>query len=503
MDGNIVISISYHELHRLVILCEELFPDKQVVTVTVQTSGGKPSGGFNYLQEYLVFIVAKDFKPNIMSFTGGKKRTPFEGLTLATFDQTQRPNQTYPIFIDSNTQNIVGCGASLSERIENKTFSGDPSDFTFDYSEAPKGTVAIWPISSKGNHCVWRLISPRLMQDWQKGYIKVGKNKYAKNPNEFSVQYLPDGIIKKVTKGTLTVIGKEENSPTLVFGENETAGSDIPTIWLEKEFYTTKGTAQLQDIFGAKEFSYPKPLDLIIEVIRACAKDHALIVDFFAGSGTTLHAVNMLNSEDSCNRRCILTTNNEVSKSQAKSLCKAGIHPGDPRWDKHGICQSITWPRTKFSILGKRSDGTPLTGEYMPNEDGDKHSLNEGFSANTEYFKLAFLDKNSISLGQQFHEILPLLWLKSGAIGKRPELLEKIEPEMMILPENKFAILINETKFAEFVKQISKTDSICTIYFVTNSEDAFHEMSSCVRTNNTYQLYRDYTDNFVLGIRRN
>lgn len=127
--GIMVISIGYHELNYLVLLCEEIFLNKQVVTVTVQTSGGKPSGGFNYLQEYLVFITPKDFEPNPVKFAGGIARSPFEGLTLSTFDKTQRPNQTYPIFIDKKTHQIVGTGLSLQERINNGSYTGALSDF--------------------------------------------------------------------------------------------------------------------------------------------------------------------------------------------------------------------------------------------------------------------------------------------------------------------------------------------------------------------------------------
>mgnify|MGYP000915210780 CR=1 FL=1 len=131
-----------------------------------------------------------------------------------------------------------------------------------------------------------------------------------------------------------------------------------------------------------------------------------------------------------------------------------------------------------------------------------KRPMSEGFPTNVEYYKLSFLDKNSVSLGQQFREILPLLWLKSGAIGKRPEVSSNEEPEMLILPQNGFAILIDETKYAEFAERLSEEDNIRVIYFVTNSEEAFREMTSGVKANNTYQLYRDYIDNFVLGSRR-
>ncbi len=128
--------------------------------------------------------------------------------------------------------------------------------------------------------------------------------------------------------------------------------------------------------------------------------------------------------------------------------------------------------------------------------------MSEGFSANVEYFKLGFLDKNSVSLGRQFREILPLLWLKSGAIGRRPEINTDEEPDMLILPQNGFAILVDETKYSEFAARLSEADNINVIYFVTNSEAAFREMSAGLKAENTYQLYRDYIDNFVLGSRR-
>ena len=131
-----------------------------------------------------------------------------------------------------------------------------------------------------------------------------------------------------------------------------------------------------------------------------------------------------------------------------------------------------------------------------------KRPMSEGFPANAEYFKLDFLDKNSVSLGQQFSEILPLLWFKSGTVGKRPEIENNEVPDMLILPQNGFAILVDETKFAEFTEKRSEENSINVVYFVTNSEAAFRERASGVKISSTYQLDRDYIDNFVLGSRR-
>lgn len=247
-DGCLIISISYHELHNLVNLLREIFGTKQIVTVTVQTSGGKPSGGFNYVQEYLVFVVPADFHANALDFCGGNNRTPFEGLTLSTFDKTQRPNQTYPIFIDENGV-FAGVGKSLQEQIDDGSYTGEKADFPYDYSIAPQGKVAVWPVTAKGKQCVWRQISGRLQADWEKGYIKISKNKSGSNQNQYSVQYLPSGVIKKIKDGELEVLGHEDGVPTLLFGENQTVGGQVPTIWAEKAFSLLTERKRLKTFF--------------------------------------------------------------------------------------------------------------------------------------------------------------------------------------------------------------------------------------------------------------
>jgi adenine-specific DNA-methyltransferase len=178
-------------------------------------------------------------------------------------------------------------------------------DFKFNYNEAPIGTVAIWPITSKGQECVWRLIPSRLKSDWDKGYIKISPNKSKNSLNEFSIQYLPEGVIKKIKSGILEVKGSEKGVPTLSFGDNKTVGGEVPTIWIEKTFYTVNGTTSLNDIFEKKKFNYPKPIELVSEVLRAVSSDNDIILDSFAGSGTTAHAVLYLN-QDGGNRKFIL-----------------------------------------------------------------------------------------------------------------------------------------------------------------------------------------------------
>ncbi len=318
-DGVIAISIGFHEMHNLINLCEEIFAGKQITSITVQTSGGKPAAGFTYLHEYIVFVAPKDFTPYPLDFCGGINRSPFEGLTLSTFSKIERPGQAYPIFIDKESECIVGVGESLAEQIKLKKYIGDKEDFEYDYSIAPEGTVAIWPITSKGKDCVWRLISSRLKNDWAKGYIKVSKNKSKNHPNKFSIQYLPEGVIEKIENGVLVKTGVEKGKPTLLLGENQTEGSGIPTIWAEKDFFTVNGTSALKSLFPdeGKVFDYPKSIDLVLAILQSVTRDDDIILDSFAGSGTTAHAVLKLNNMDSGNRTFILT---EMEPNTAESV---------------------------------------------------------------------------------------------------------------------------------------------------------------------------------------
>lgn len=188
-NGILAISIGFHEVNNLMLVCQEIFPMRQVVCVTVQTSSGNAvANGFTVVQEYIVFITPDEFEP--FEVEGDKKENanPYHGMNLSGFNQTQRPNQAYPIFIDSVTGSVVGCGKSLQERIDNGSYTGEKSDFVYDYSEAPEGCVAVWPITQNGDPCVWRLISENFMQNWNKGYIKIVPAK--KGKNKFTVFHL-------------------------------------------------------------------------------------------------------------------------------------------------------------------------------------------------------------------------------------------------------------------------------------------------------------------------
>jgi adenine-specific DNA-methyltransferase len=248
---------------------------------------------------------------------------------------------------------------------------------------------------------------------------------------------------------------------------------------------------------GQKRFDFPKSLYAVHDTIRffVANKPNALIVDFFAGSGTTLQAVNLLNAEDEGHRRCIMVTNNEVSEAEAKSLRKQGYQPGDEEWEKYGIARYVNWPRTVCSIEGHDINGQPLKGNYL----GSDIPMQDGFKANAQFLKLGFLDKNSVAAYRQFRELLPLLWMKAGAIGECPTLKGKEIPEYLILPENKMAILTEEWAYAKFMDEMKDRQNIKTVFLVVDSEIGFREMPAPLKWAKTYQLYKDYLENFTIN----
>ncbi len=398
-SGVIAISVGYQEVNNLMLLCQELFYDKNITSITVQTSGGKPNGGFNVTYEFIVFITPNDFMPNASEAAMNEYSSPYHGMNLATFDQTQRPGQAYPIFVDENGI-LVGCGKTLAERIKSGEYKGDTKDFSFDYSEAPSGAVAIWPVTRKGSPCVWRLIPSRVVSDWKKGYIKIAPQNPGKTKNRFTIQYLSDGIIKKIESGELEAhrASEDERIPTLEVENYKTAGAMIQTIWTDKAFYTTNGGNEIADILGSKKaFSYPKPLSIVFEIIQRTTGKDCTIVDFFAGSGTTGHAVMKLNDEDGGNRRFILCTNNESN-----------------------ICRDVTYERIR-RVIEK-----------------------EGYEASLKYYKVDYIPIDE----RMYYEYADELLLHIR------ELVE-LENGINFTGNDEIAIVLTDEELAAFTENIS------------------------------------------------
>ena len=115
----------------------------------------------------------------------------------------------------------------------------------------------------------------------------------------------------------------------------------------------------------------------------------------------------------------------------------------------------------------------------------------------------SFLDKTSVALGMQFKEMLPTLWMKAGSVGPCPTIESDVLPQMMILPQNKFAVLIDENAYSQFLEALMEEKEIHTVFLVTDYDVNYRSMVKDLNVATTYQLYRDYLDNFRINSGRN
>ncbi|EBP0987996.1 TPA: hypothetical protein I9236_004945, partial [Citrobacter freundii] len=117
-------------------------------------------------------------------------------------------------------------------------------------------------------------------------------------------------------------------------------------------------------------------------------------------------------------RQCISVTNNEVAADEQKKLREQGLRPGDPDWEKWGICDYITKPRVQAAITGKTPNEQPIKVNYRFT---DEFPMSDGFEENAEFFTLTYEAEKSVSHNLAFVRIAPLLWLRAGARGERIE----------------------------------------------------------------------------------
>ena len=496
-DSVLIVTIDEKEYLHLGCLLEEMFPEgrMQMVSSVINSAGVTRGDEFSRSNEYLFFVRFGSASPVALPLSNEwRGHTKSEKKNALVWNQlmrsgtgarrVDRPNMFYPLFISEDGTKIVKIGKPL------------PADVSRETIVPMNGTKIVWPIRSNGEEGRWRIGADMLENIYQKGYVRLGSF----TDKGMALTYLANGEQQKVESGVFKIIGHRDDG-SIIEGEMELERRYIPgTQWdILSHNATYFGSQLLNKLLGEKRFDFPKSLYAVQDTLRffVANKPNALVVDFFAGSGTTLHAVNLLNTEDGGNRRCIMVTNNEVSADEAKALSDRGFCPGDEEWEKLGIARYVTWPRTICSIEGHDVKGNPLKGNYL----GSDKPMAEGFKANAAFFKLGFLDKTSVALGRQFREMLPTLWMKAGAIGKCPTVSEDI-PDMLILPENKFAVLIDEMSYMTFEKRIAEHPEIETIYIVTDSEPGYREMIAAFEGKNTYQLYRDYLDNFRINTGR-
>lgn len=492
-DSVLIVTIDEKEYLHLGCLLEELFPDAsiQMITDIINPKGVSRGALFSRAEEYIYFVFMGDASINLgstdMLRANDQKSSDIRWASLqrsgSNSRRFERPNLFYPMFFDKETDRFISVGDSL------------PLDVDKSSIVVPKGQKVAFPLGRTDDERTWQLQQETFLSLLKKGYVKFGN---WQSDTKRTISYLSSGLIKQIENGELQIKGYDENGAVIIDGDSKVKPLSV---WNKSSHSASdQGSSFISNIFGEKRFTFPKSLYATHDTLWffIANKPNALIVDFFAGSGTTLHAVNLLNVEDGGNRRCILVTNNEVSADEAKSLTKQGFKPGDPEWERLGIAHYVTWERTRCSIEGHDVNGQPLKGNYI----GSDIPMAEGFKANAAFFKLGFLDKTRVALGAQFKELLPVLWMKANAVGCCPVLESENLPNMLILPKNRFAVLLEELSFKKFSEELTKHPEIDTVFIVTDSVNAYREMIRSMDGKQTYQLYRDYLDNFRINTGR-
>lgn len=497
-DSVLIVTIDEKEYLHLGCLLEELFLNEkiQMISTSINGKGVARDSEFARVNEYIYIVrigessvaplpLTNEWMGNVKTSTTNKVRWGSLMRSGTGALRTDSPGCFYPIYISKDKKHFCGVGDVVPSGVDRHSVI------------IPENVIALFPIHDDGVEGRWQYSREKFIEIQKLGYVRIST--ITTKEKQATLRYISEGWQKKVESGIIKVIGKAEDG-SVILDDSDYEKEFIPgnQWWITSHDATEFGSKLLSNFIG-KRFSYPKSLYATHDTIRffVANKPNALILDFFAGSGTTLHSVNLLNAEDGGHRRCIMVTNNEISNDEEKKLRAQGFKPGDDEWEKLGIARYVNWPRTICSIEGHDINGKPLKGNYI----GSDIPMRNGFKSNAIFFKLSFLDKTSVSVGRQFKELLSVLWMKAGAIGPCPKIIGE-NPDMLIYPENKMAILLNESKYREFLEKVNDAQNIKTIFIITDSNNGYKEMISNFKDKECYQLYRDYLDNFRINTSR-
>jgi len=404
-NGVIIVTIDDYEIHSLGLLMDEIFGENNRMSILLIESNprGRTSNAFFATShEYYLFYGKNASKCKIENQPLNEKQAAlfkyeddisyYRLLPLrksgAASRRNDRPKQFYPIYVDKNKLEL-----SLTKLSNN--------------------WIEILPIDKSNEERVWKL-------------GRVNCEKYIKSG---------DVIVKKGKAG-IRLFQKDRIK----------LGRKPKTIWIDPKYdASAHGTNLIADILGKRNiFDYPKSLYAVIDSLKTIILNNkeALVLDFFAGSGTTGHAVLELNKDDGGNRKFILCTNNESNNGNG-----------------YKIAEDICYPRIKKVIKGYKN----LKGEKV-----------EGLSGNLKYFKTDFVDaeptdKNKIKLTKQAIE---MLCIKEGTF--EPVLNRK---DFKVFKYNNYytGIIFDQLAIPEFKKAIKDIKGKFSIYIFSLSDETFDE----------------------------
>jgi len=495
----LIVTIDEKEYMRLGMLLGQVFPEAemQMVSSVIKPGGTSRSRLFSRVDEYIFFVFLGDAE---VTRTGDAMLTgvaePANTVRLKESDlwegmvrrgigvvRSQRPKQFYPIFIDPVRRSIEQIGKPLA-------------------ADSPRGSVpellgllAVWPIKDDGTEGFWQLSPTGLRQAMLRGTVRVGT--FNKKTGQWRIQYMKAQKAKYIEDGTVAVKGKDENGVVILDLGTEFAKekSTARTVWTKPSHdASVNGAGLLNKFLPGRKFPFPKSLYAVEDALRFFVGNNpnAIVLDFFAGSGTTAHAVMLLNRLDGGKRQAILVTNNEVSAEEQTVLRKDGLRPGDPDWEKRGICDYITIPRIRAAVTGTDPNGEPVKWVYKYDDEADAA---EGLDENVEFFTLTYETPWRVSRNRAFGAIAPMLWLRAGSSGRRIESL----PDGWDVADT-YGVIEDLDRTAEFTARMAKVPRAQVAYVVTDDDRRFQMVCSTLPVRvEPVRLYESYLHSFQLN----
>ena len=334
--------------------------------------------------------------PTIMNLKGNQDEYAFAGTHEYTLVCSKYPLK--PVFnlfpidnekIDDWSEDEIGYykkGATI------KRTGGDAPRSKRPYSYYP----ILVSQKDKSVHLItkeeYKQIYNPLTKEFNDNYVESLKKKY----NDYAFILPVDGSEKtswrwkydKVKKDISEIIVIDGRDGFSLYKKQRPELGDLPTQKPKSTFYKAKyssgnGTAQIKEIFGAKVFNNPKPLDLIKDFIMLGSNKNSIVLDFFAGSGTTFHAVSLLNEEDDGCRKCILVQAPEKTfeikngKEIALKGAENAYHNG------YRSTSDITYERNRRVMCG-----------YTSISAQGKQTEVEGLGGSLKYYKTGFVGKH-------------------------------------------------------------------------------------------------------------
>lgn len=499
-DSVLIVTIDEKEYLRLGMLLEQMFPEGriQMVSVSINPAAVARAGYFGRSDEYYFFVMIGQcgVRPSELSdeWITTKGRTHkgdirWDLLRKSGSSPTRdgHPETFYPFFVSADGKSFHSVGEPIGVGADR-----------FD-TKAPKGTIAVWPIRKNGTEGRWRLKPSTVRKVLASGGLRIGDFKGETTP----IYYLAEGERAKVDKGIYQVLGHREDGSIITSALEITGRVTVPgTQWrIASHDATQYGTRLLLSFLPHRRFPFPKSLYAVEDALRFFVKDkvNAVVLDFFAGSGTTAHAVLRLNRQDGGRRQCISVTNNEVAVNEQDALREQGLRPGDAEWERIGICRYITMPRLSSAMTGKTPEGEPVIGDYKFN---DEFAMAEGFAANLDCFQLDFLDRSMVETGGKLADILPALWMMAGCRGKLPTC--KGNEKILFFKDCPFAVLVDESAIKPFLAKLEERSDVDWAFLVTNDQDSFSRMCEWLPEHipaaQRVHLWRNYVDNFLINV---